>query len=420
MLQKWHSKRDASILLTDIFFELISEHTFYFDGEGQAMSISYRKHEGKWEYRITYNDPFTKKRREKSKRGFSTKPEARYAAQEMEKKLLSGFEAENISTSLEQYLRDWLLLYKKGNVRKNTYILHHRNIEKHILPYFKSIDIKDLKPMMYQTFIKQLIDKGYSKRTVEIIHGTMNNAMKTAVKPLRKIEVNPCEGVLIPQPKNVKKDEGLKYMKTKDIPLFLKTAYLDNYIYYIFFKVLINTGMRKGEAAALRWCDIDLKAGKIHISNTLDFQPDNEEELLGDTKTFTSTRTIRMTEQISKELLEHKKWQNDNKLTFKDSYKHKLDLVFVRPDGSPLPKSTLFNAFSRILKKAGLPELEIHSLRHTHAVLLLESGATMKYVQERLGHKRIEITSDIYAHISDKIDEDSITEYESYVSNLME
>ncbi|WP_418888916.1 tyrosine-type recombinase/integrase [Paenibacillus apiarius] len=75
-------------------------------------------------------------------------------------------------------------------------------------------------------------------------------------------------------------------------------------------------------------------------------------------------------------------WQNQNKLALINAYHHDLNLVLCREDGNFMPKSSLFNAFSRILKRAGLPPLPIHSLRHTHAVILLESGADMKYVQE--------------------------------------
>lgn len=123
---------------------------------------------------------------------------------------------------------------------------------------------------------------------------------------------------------------------------------------------------------------------------------------------------------LAKDLLNHKKWQNENKLVLQESYKHDLDLVFTRTDGNFLPKSTLFNAFSRILKKVNIPSLDIHSLRHTHAVLLLESGANLKYIQERLGHKSIEMTSNVYSHISDKINKDSISEFEKYMSNVLE
>ena len=100
----------------------------------------------------------------------------------------------------------------------------------------------------------------------------------------------------------------------------------------------------------------------------------------------------------------HLTFQNQNKVALNDRYHHDINLVFCRNDGNFLPKSTLFNAFGLILKRAGLPKLPIHSLRNTHAVLLLEAGADIKYIQERLGHGSIQITADVYSHISKKID----------------
>jgi len=84
-----------------------------------------------------------------------------------------------------------------------------------------------------------------------------------------------------------------------------------------------------------------------------------------------------------------------------------------------MPKSSLFNAFERILKKAGLPNLPIHSTRHTHAVLQLEAGASMKYLQERLGHGSMQITADVYSHISKKIEKDSIDKFEEYMKDVL-
>jgi len=85
-----------------------------------------------------------------------------------------------------------------------------------------------------------------------------------------------------------------------------------------------------------------------------------------------------------------------------------------------MPKTSLFNPFSKILKKCRLPSLPIHSLRHTHAVLLLEAGADMKYVQERLSHDSIQITSDVYSHISKKAEESTMNKFEDYMKNILE
>ncbi|KAA6473752.1 site-specific integrase [Bacillus swezeyi] len=123
---------------------------------------------------------------------------------------------------------------------------------------------------------------------------------------------------------------------------------------------------------------------------------------------------------LSSALQKHKRWHFENKQMLQDGYKHDLNLVFCRVDGDILPKSTLFNAFNRILKRADIERMPIHALRHTHAVLLLESGADMKYIQERLGHKSMMVTADVYSHISKKLDQNRIKDYEDYVSAIME
>lgn len=378
---------------------------------------SFRKRGKSWEYRISYKDPFDQEYKIKSKGGFRSKKEAQAAASLVEVEIEEGFEINRQPLSLSSFLRSWLLEYKKGTVRKNTYILHERNVEKHLLPHFKNLSLQDIKPFMYQKFLNQLADQNYSKRTIEIIHGTMFNAMQKAVV-LQKLKSNPCIGATIPKQREPQRKE-LKYLSPENITLFLKTAYEDNYIYYMFFKVLIETGMRKGEAAALQWSDVDLNEGKISITRSLDFQANGEEELFGDTKTFNSSRTIMMGPTLCNELRDHLKWQNKNKLMLNDFYRHDYNLVFCRTNGDFLPKSTLFNAFSRALKKAGLPQLPIHSLRHTHAVMLLESGASMKYIQERLGHGSMAVTADVYSHISDRLNKETIEEFEKYANRFL-
>ncbi len=143
---------------------------------------------------------------EVSKGGFKTKRSTTSTRQTEELRLNSDLEINGGDILLKHYLKDWLAEYKQGTVRKNTYILHERNVNTKILPYFKDIKLKDIKPLRYQKFINHLAEQGYSKRTIEIIHGTMFNALSTAVKPLKKLEENPCEGVTIPKIPKKKKN----------------------------------------------------------------------------------------------------------------------------------------------------------------------------------------------------------------------
>ncbi|MBK5446032.1 site-specific integrase [Peribacillus sp. TH24] len=369
-----------------------------------------------WEYRIYYQDPITRKTKEKSKKGFESKKEAQLAAEEVEKMIREGFEI--TAESLNTYLNMWLNEHKKGAVAKNTFELHNRNIKNHIIPYFKNILLKDVKPLMYQKFINQLTEKKYSRRTIEIIHGTMYNAFEKALI-LGKTNMNPCTGVTI---KGEHNNNGIKFIESEQIGNFLKAAYEYGYIYWIFYKVLIETGMRKGEAAALQWTDIDLKEKTININKSLDFQEASKDKskMFGDVKTYNSKRVITISQTITNDLLFHKKFQNQNKLALQDNFHHDLNLVLCRNDGNYMPKTSLFNSFARILKKAGIPPLPIHSTRHTHAVLQLEAGASMKYIQERLGHGSMQITADVYSHISKKIDKDTMGKFEEHMKNVLE
>lgn len=381
-----------------------------------ADIYKYKRKDGKtyYEYRIRYKDPITKKAREKAKKGFKSKPEATMAAAEMEKQLLEGMEVGDIS--LKHFLYFWLDEYKKENIRKNTYELHEQNIRLHILPFFQNANLKDIKPMMYQRFINHLDEKGYSRRTITIIHGTMYSAYEKAVI-IGKTDKNPCHGVTL---KGYVRDKEMQFIDSDDIPLFLNTAYKYGYIHWIFFKVLLETGLRKGEAAALQWTDVDLKERIIHIYKTLDFKEASKDpdKMFGDTKTYNSNRSIKISQSLTNDLHFHMKWQNQNKLNLNGVYKHDYNLILCREDGNYMPKSSLFNSFSRILKSAGISPMPIHSTRHTHAVLCLEAGMSMKEIQERLGHGSERITSDVYAHVSKKMEQAAIEKFEERTKNL--
>jgi len=375
---------------------------------------NYKKLASGWRYRFKYTDPFTKEVQEKSERGFRTKAEAELAAAEALKKLKEGYEKTDLP--LVEYFRVWIDEYKKGSVRKNTLKIHENNLKNHIEPYFKKLMLQELKPNMYQKFLNYLVKKGLSKRTIQIIHATVNEALELALLH-GKIERNPCKGSKI---KLVEHKKECTFIDSDKIAHFLQEARADGYTYWIFFKVLIEAGLRKGEAAALKWSDINFKDQLITIDETLDFQPDDEEELFGETKTKNSTRTIVISTSIMNDLKYHLTWQNQNKLTLGESrYRHDLNLVLCRVDGNPMPKSSLWNSFKRIIIRAGLSEeLTIHSLRHTYAVLMLEAGADMKFVQEQLGHGSVQITSDVYAHMTKKLQQNNMTRYESHTANI--
>ena len=372
---------------------------------------SFRKQGSVWQYRVRYKDQYSNDWKEISKSGFKTKKEAQIAAQQKEQELMNGFEQGNMNTAV--YFHNWLSNYVKDKLKPNTFKTYRQVIEKHLIPYFGAMELTKIKPMMYQKFIDEKIESGLSTETARRIHNVAFQACKRAMIN-GYITKNPCENVSIKK-REVKK---LKFMEPQLIPQVLKYLYKRGQMYGLFFKVLFETGLRKGEAAALQWTDIDWKNEKITINNSLNFQPEEDEEVLGGTKNFNSLRTIEVRSSLIKELKEHMKYQNQRKMYLGDAYQHELNLVLCRDDGSPFLIFTLFNVFKSSLISIEHESLPIHSTRHTHAVMLLEAGADMKYVQERLGHGSMQITSDVYSHVSKRIATRSLEKFDTYMKQI--
>lgn len=373
-----------------------------------------------WSFRFKYKDKLTGEWKEVKRRGYPSKGEAELAYEEIKRTIEEGYKISE-KTLLVDFIEYWLEQYQLNRVEENTYKLHENNLKNHIKPYFQSLKLGDLTPELYQKFMNHLKAKNYSKRTMEIVHGTVYGAMKRALIN-KRLKENPAENVIITSLKGKRtldaNSDQLKFLPTNKISDFLNAAMRDNIIYYMVFRTFLETGVRKGEGLALTKDDLLLDENIILVNKTLNYHPDSPEKTFKITKTSGSVRSIPITNSLKLELQSHLLRLEDNKRRFGNKYQHNLNLVFCREDGSPIPRSTLFNAFRRILKSIGMENLPIHSLRHTHAVLLLESKAEMKDIQMRLGHSSMQITSDVYAHTSEIIRKDTIDKFESYTKDI--
>lgn len=382
------------------------------------MAVEEYKKNGKrfYRYRARVKDPITAKWKELKESNFHTKKEAQIAEEKAKLDYYEGYTDENMS--LKSFLEYWLS-QKKGNpnIKETTIKKLERNIKGHILPFFKEIKIKDVTYKIYQKFLDHLpVEKGLSYSTSKMNHDLMKEAFKKAVFE-RKIKFNPAEGAIIKGELNKRKEEE-KFIDTDKIDSFLQEVYKDDYIYWIFFKTLIDTGLRKGECGGLTWNDINFKERTISITKSLDFEEiaaGNIEKMYGDGKTHNAIRTITIDQDLVNDLIAYKKWQNENKLAFNDSYFHDYNFVFCRKNGDYLPKSSSFNKFRKALKASNLSlKLQIHSTRHTHAVACFEAGMKESAIAARLGHGGETITKEVYIHISNKLkiaDGDKYAEY---------
>ena len=183
---------------------------------------------------------------------------------------------------------------------------------------------------------------------------------------------------------------------------------------YFLFRTLIETGIRIGEANALNWNDYDKSLKHYQLQSRM-----IKKKKFGTTKNK-ENRIIFISDKLAKELFKLRTLQNANKIANSELYYTDYDFMFCNEFGDPLPRSTTHNTMKyvtgKILGKGN--ELSIHKLRHTHATLLLESNVPMKVIQERLGHKSEFITSNIYSHVTEKMNNTAKENFEKYIRDI--
>ena len=371
---------------------------------------SFEKRGSKWRFKIHYNDNLGRKKYI-SKSGFRTKQEAKRAAVELESKINKGYKEEKNYT-LKEWLDYYLETWRKNKISDNSFDIEQFS-KKRILDFYNDINIKDITPSKHQSFINYLIEKGYSKSTLSKTHNLLKRSLERA-KYDRLIYHTPCDGITL-QHIGLKQQEKAKYLPKDKIKPFLDMVRKRDVYQYFLFRTLIETGMRIGEASALNWNDYDRKLKTLSITKSYN-QKSNK---FGPTKNK-ENRVIFISDELAKELFKLKNLQNSNKIVNADFYNNSYDYIFCNEFGEPLPRSTTHNTMMYVTGKLLGKDnrLSIHKLRHTHATLLLESNVPMKVIQERLGHKSEAITSEVYSHVTKKMNDDAKENFEKYIKNV--
>lgn len=380
---------------------------------------SYRKHDnGTWEYRVRYKDRSSQKHKEKSKRGFKTKKEAQLAAAKVEMDLdYYGF-SEDGNEMVDKYFENWLEVYKKPHVKPITYSLQERNVRLNILPKWQGYKLKEIERTEYQRWINALRET-YTEGTVRRIHSIINSALNDAVHEFRILRENPISRITVP--KDNQDDKEVKFFTIEQLELFLSKVkapqknakYQHSIQYFVLFTLLARTGIRIGEALALTWDDIDLEGRKLNINKTLVY-PTNSKPYLSTPKSKKSKRSIGLDDQTLQLLKKHRINRNEVYLRYMNYKKADTNIVFHQHEGRWLRTNVVREYFKEICKRTNLPVLSPHALRHSHAVHLLEAGASLKYVSERLGHSSIKTTADTYLHVTQKVEDQALELYQQY------
>ena len=164
---------------------------------------------------------------------------------------------------------------------------------------------------------------------------------------------------------------------------------------YGVFRLVLATGLRRSEAAGLRWEDFDLDAGRLSVRRGRVSVGYAVEE---GTPKANRARTIGLGPETVSALRAHRKRQLEERMAWGEAWVD-TGLVFTREDGSPLHPQTLRWHLRRLAKEAGVPVIRFHDLRHCAATHALANGVPVKVVSEMLGHASTGITEDVYAHV---------------------
>ncbi|SFA56900.1 Site-specific recombinase XerD [Parageobacillus thermantarcticus] len=371
---------------------------------------SIQKTKSGWRYRVSYKE--NGKYKTKTKGGFRTKKEAELAAAELEKQLHKGYDINAGDQLFTEYMRNWFELYKKGKHSKE----HDKNVElsvKLVEQYFQGVKLKELTRDMYQKFINEIAENRATE-TVKKRHTYIKECIKAAIE----------EGIITRDPtykivvkgKKKGKDEELKYLNYEEAKRLIAEIKKDmnpKYISRYIILFAIATGARFSEILGLTWDCVDFKNRLITINKTWDYKYTND---FADTKTYSSKRTIKIDVDTCKMLKELKKAQNE--AAIKTGLRNEKNLVFVNTKMELVSNNAVNKTLKMLCRKLGLKEVTMHSLRHTHASMLLYRKANIKYISKRLGHKDIGITLQTYSHILDELEQAENTLLDEVMDDL--
>jgi integrase len=289
------------------------------------------------------------------------------------------------------YLDRWLTDSVKDTVRLTTYQGYERICRLHIKPSLGRIRLKDLTVAHVRGLYRERLKAGLAPRMVQLIHVTLHKALKQAVMD-GLIPRNVTEAVKPPQPEK----KEIRPLSPEQARALLRTAKKERL--EALYVLAITTGMRQGELLALKWEDVNFEAGVLQVRRTLSTATGGGFTFSAP-KTAKSRRSIKLPNTALSSLRKHRKAQLEERMRLSELF---IDqgLVFTSRVGTPISRQDLITrSFKPLLKRAGLPDIRFHDLRHTCATLLLGKGVHAKFVQELLGHATISITLDTYSHV---------------------
>jgi integrase len=369
-----------------------------------------KRGEQSWQLRWYVSTNPTGKRRYASRTVTGTKRDAERALRVVLQQHDRGVRVAPTTIRLDAYLDHWLADVAPLRRRAGTVAHYREMLARYVRPTLGAHRLDQLSPRDVQRLVADLERDGMptqpaakrgkrhqpgplSPQTIRYAIAVLSAALEQAVRS-QMIASNPARGVELPKRATQRRMRAL----TIDEAAKLREAASGDRFEALFL-LLIGTGLRPGEALALRWADLDLDAGRLRVERSLGRRRKGEPWRFEDPKTSGSRRTVPLPATIVRALRAHRAAQAEERLAAGSSYAD-LDLAFSTPLGGPLDgRNVVHRHFKPMLLRAGLPAtVRLYDLRHSAATHMLAGGASVRAVADRLGHASAKMTLDVYAH----------------------
>lgn len=402
-----------------------------------------KRPDGKWEARYTVgDDPATGKPIRKSIYG-KTQNEVQQKLTQVLADLKNGTYLEPAKMTFAEYLEDVWLEDCMGSKKYSTVKSYRAMVKNHIIPVLGRNKLAEIQPYDIQRFcnrlsvdghkIAKLDDDGHivkingetvfetaplSPKTVKNIHGVLTKAFADAVR-LKLIASSPVEKIELPK---VLKPELAPLMDSQ-IKDFLAAAEKD--LFHNIWAIMPFCGFRIGEVSGLTWDCISWTRGTIRIYRQLQKRPQKDGGLVFAPLKNSKPREIKPAPYVLEILQRQYEEQTAQRLAAGDDWhgwqterERKTALVFTMPSGDPINPATLWRHMKTLAAEIGVPSCRVHDLRHTFAVLSLESGDDALTVSTNLGHATPSFTLSVYGHVSETMRNKSAEHMQRYIDSL--
>ncbi|HCU77948.1 MAG TPA: site-specific integrase [Microbacterium sp.] len=363
--------------------------------------------DGRWEARMTWTDVETGKRRSQSFYA-KTQREAKAKMADARKKVDAGAPVVDARTPLATWIDEWERGSLAASDRKPaTKALYGTLARVHLRPApLGTMALGAIRPTHVEGLVQRMRGAGASDSTIRTTYTVLRSVLDAAVRD-RLVAENVAAKVKRPAVTSRAdgRDEA-RHLAPADVRAVLDAAAGTRYAAVL--SLIAATGIRRGEALALRWEDVDLDERTIRVRGTLSRV--GKDLVVTTPKTARSRRELPLTPGVVKLLRSHRVGQAEEKMRAGSQWQGDRGLVFTTELGAPIDPRNLFRAFVAAVKRSGVDGdgVGLHTLRHSAATGMLDAGVPLHVVSKMLGHSSVAITGDIYGHADDARQRDAV------------